>query len=342
MSRAFFRKALVAATLAAPGFLKLAAPGFLTLAAPAFLTLAAPAYAQAGSVTMIAPFAAGGPTDVGARALADAMGRSMKTPVVVENIGGAGGNIGAARAARANPDGTTLLYTNISLAISPALYDQLAYDPARDFAAVGVTNFATTMLLARKDLPVRDVGEFIAFAKAKGLGVLMGNTGPGGPSDLCARLIMRAIGAQFTLVSYKGTGPAMTDLIAGRLDVMCDSVVTAAAQTRAGTVKALGVTGTKRSIFQPDTPTLDEQGLKGVDYKVWSGLFAPRKTPDDVLDRVHAGFVAALADPDFRAVAEKLGQEIPSGDLISRAGADAFLRDEIALWGPLLKDAGKP
>jgi tripartite-type tricarboxylate transporter receptor subunit TctC len=141
----------------------------------------ASAQLEARPITMVAPFAAGGPTDVGARSLADAMGRALKTPVVVENVGGAGGNIGAARVARANPDGATLLYTNISLAISPALYDSLAYDPARDFAAVGITNFATTMLLARKDLPAATFAEFLSFLKAKGPGVLMGNTGLIGP-----------------------------------------------------------------------------------------------------------------------------------------------------------------
>ncbi len=307
--------------------------------------LAAPAAAQDAfrrEVTVIAPFAPGGPTDVGARSLADAIGRQLQSTWIVENVGGAGGNIGAARAARAPPDGGTLLYTNISLAISPALYENLSYDPARDFAAIGVTNFATTMLLARKDFPASNFQEFLTYLKAQGPEILMGNTGPGGPSDLCARMIMKALGAKFTLVSYKGTGPAMTDLVSGRLDIMCDSVVTAAAQVRSGTVRTFGVTGVSRSSFQPDVPTLDEQGLHGVDYKVWSALFAPRKTPLAVLDRINAGFRAALNDPDFRAVAARLGQEIPSGDLTSRSGADDFLRAEISFWRPLLKDAAQP
>lgn len=308
------------------------------------LAFAPPARAQKFDhpVTMIAPFAAGGPTDVGARALADAMGRTLGVPVIVENVGGAGGNIGAARVARAAPDGSTLLYTNISLAISPALYDDLAYDPGRDFAAIGIANFAGTMLLARKDFPPATFSEFTTYLRERGRAILMGNTGPGGPSDLCARLLMRAIGSEFTLVSYKGTGPAMTDLIGGRLDIMCDSIVTAGPQVRAGLVKTYGVTGGERSRFAPDIPTLGEQGLQGVDHKVWSGLFAPAGAPTAILDRIHKGFVDALADKDFRAVAERLGQEIPTGALVERAGADDLLHSEIAMWGPLLRDHAKP
>lgn len=311
-------------------------------AVAALMAALTPARAQEDrhrAVTLIAPFAAGGPTDVGARSLADAIGRQLRETWIVENVGGAGGNIGAGRVARATPDGGALMYTNISLAISPALYDALPYDPARDFAAVGISNFATTMLLARKDLPVANFTEFVDYLRAKGPAILMGNTGPGGPSDLCARMIMRALGVRFTLVSYKGTGPAMTDLISGRVDIMCDSVVTAATQVRAGTVQTFGVVGAARSSFQPDVPTLDEQGLKGIDYKVWSGLFAPKKTPADILDRVNAGFRGALADPDFRRVSAQLGQEIPAGELVTRAGADAFLKSEIAQWGPMLKEA---
>jgi tripartite-type tricarboxylate transporter receptor subunit TctC len=291
------------------------------------------------TITMIVPFAAGGPSDVGGRSLADAMSKQLHQSIIIENDGGAGGNIGATKAAHANADGYTMMFTNFSIALSPALYNDLNYDAVRDFSSVGVALFSATMLLARNDLAPNAVPDLVSYLKSNGEKVLMATTGPGGPSDLCARLIMKATDAKLTLVPYKGTGPAMTDLIPGHVDIMCDAVATAAPQVKAGIVKTYGVTGHERSHFVPDVPTLVEQGLTSIDYEVWSALYVPSKTPKPVLDRIAAAFQGALKDPDFQKINATLGQEQATGDLTTPAGADAYLKSEIARWVPLLKSA---
>ena len=290
----------------------------------------------ARTITIVAPFPAGGPTDVGARALANAMAKQLKASIVVENVGGAGGNIGAARVAHAAPDGYTLLYTNFSLAISPTMFDALSYDAVQDFASIGLVSQASTLLLARRDFPAPTVAALMAMMSSHGDKILMATSGPGGPSDLCARLIMKSTGAKFTIVPFKGTAPAMTDLIAGHVDIMCDSISTALPQVKAGTVKTYGVTGLERSIFAPDVPTLDEQGLHGVNHRAWSGLYAPRRSPPAVIDALARALRGALADAEFRRTNTMLGQEILQGDLTTPAGADAFLAAEIKRWPPIL------
>jgi tripartite-type tricarboxylate transporter receptor subunit TctC len=293
------------------------------------------------AIALVVPFPAGGPSDVGARALADALGRQLHQALVVENVGGAGGNIGATRAAHAAADGYTLLFTNFSLAISPALYDNLAYDAVKDLASIGVASLSATLFLARADFPAASMPELLATLKHDGEKILMATSGPGGPSDLCALLTMKSLGTRFTIVPYKGTGPAMTDLIAGHVDLMCDSIITALPQVKAGVVKTYGVTGKTRSAIAPEIPTLDEQGLKGVDYSVWSALYAPKGTPPAIIDRLAAALEAALKDPDFIKISTTLGQELPHGDITTPSGADAFLRSEIARWTSLLKGAAR-
>lgn len=289
------------------------------------------------AITMIVPFAPGGPSDISGRALADAMSKQLHQTIIIENDGGAGGNIGATKAAHANPDGYTMMFTNFSIALSPALYDNLDYDAVKDFSSVGVAIFSATMLLARNDLPPKTVPDLVTYLKTNGEKVLMATTGPGGPSDLCARLIMKATDTKLTLVNYKGTGPAMTDLIPGHVDIMCDAVATAAPQVKAGIVKTYGVTGHQRSSFVPDVPTLVEQGLSSIDYTVWSALYVPSKTPKPILDRIAAAFQAALKDPAFQKINATSGQEQATGDLTTPTGADAYLKSEIARWTPLLK-----
>jgi putative tricarboxylic transport membrane protein len=290
------------------------------------------------AITLIVPFPAGGPSDIGARALADAMGRQLGKAMVVENLGGAGGNLGATRVAHAAPDGYTLMYTNFSLAISPALYDNLSYDAVKDLASIGVASTSATLLLARKDFPAATFPDLVATMRAQGEKLLMATSGPGGPSDLCALLIMKSLATHFTLVPYKGTGPAMTDLIAGHVDLMCDSIITVAPQVKAGMVKTYGATGTTRSAFAPDIPTLDEQGMTGVDYSVWSALYAPKATPQAAVARLAAALQATLKDPDFAKASATLGQDIAAGEITAPAGADQFLVAEIERWSALLKN----
>jgi tripartite-type tricarboxylate transporter receptor subunit TctC len=288
---------------------------------------------------MVVPFAAGGPSDISGRALADALGRQLHETIIVENDGGAGGNIGATKAAHANADGYTMMFTNFSIAISPALYDNLSYDAVKDFSSIGVAIFSATMLLARNDLPAATVPDLVTYLKTNNEKVLMATTGPGGPSDLCARLIMKATNTKVTLVPYKGTGPAMTDLIPGHVDLMCDAVATASPQVKAGEVKTFGVTGHERSHFVPDVPTLVEQGLANIDYAVWSALYVPAKTPKPVIDQIATAFRSALQDADFQKTSATLGQELATGKLATPSGADAYLKAEIARWKPLLKDS---
>jgi len=288
-------------------------------------------------IKMIVPFAAGGPSDIAGRTLADALARRLGQPVVVENVGGAGGNVGAARVAQSAPDGYTLMFTNISMAISPALYSDLAYDPVRDFVSIGIAVLSPTMLVARPDFATVPFKDFVEYLKSNGEKVAAATTGPGGPSHLCASLLMKQLKTRFNLIPYKGTGPAMTDVVAGRVDFVCDAVITAAVQAKAGSVKAYGIVGNVRSQIMPDLPTLAEQGLPDVAMQVWSGLYAPKATPGPVVDRLSGALEATLNDPDFQRKAVTVGQEIVPPELATPAGAAAFLRAEIDRWAPILK-----
>jgi tripartite-type tricarboxylate transporter receptor subunit TctC len=288
-------------------------------------------------IRMIVPFAAGGPSDVAGRTLADALGRRLGQPVVVEDIGGAGGNVGAERAAQSTPDGYTLMFTNISMAISPTLYPDLAYDPVKDFVSIGIAVFSPTMLVARRDFANVPFADFIAYLKNNGEKVNAATTGPGGPSDLCASLLMKQLQTRFNKIPYKGTGPAMTDVVAGRVDFVCDAVVTASVQARAGTVKAYGIVGTTRSKLMPELPTLAEQGLPNVAMQGWSALYAPKGTPEPIVGRLSAALEATLNDPQFQREAVAAGQETVPPELATPSGAAAFLQAEIARWAPILK-----
>jgi tripartite-type tricarboxylate transporter receptor subunit TctC len=288
-------------------------------------------------IKMIVPFAAGGPSDVAGRTLADALARRLGQPVVVENVGGAGGNVGAARVAQSAPDGYTLMFTNLSMAMSPALYSDLAYDPVRDFVSIGIAVLSPTMLVARPHFATVPFKDFIEYLKSNGEKVAAATTGPGGPSYLCASLLMKQLGTRFNLIPYKGTGPAMTDVVAGRVDFVCDAVITASVQAKAGNVKAYGIVGAARSQIMPDLPTLAEQGLPNVAMQVWSALYAPKATPGPIVDRISGALQATLNDQDFQSKAKAVGQEIVSPGLATPAGAAAFLQAEINRWAPILK-----
>jgi tripartite-type tricarboxylate transporter receptor subunit TctC len=306
----------------------------------AALSLVGSAAAQdypARPIKMIVPFAAGGPSDVAGRSLADAMSRNLKQSIIIENVGGAGGNIGAARAAQAQGDGYTLMFTNISMAVSPSLYANLPYDPVRDFASVGIPVWALSMLIARRDFMNVPFEVFLARLKTDGDKMIAATTGPGGPSDLCAGLIMKQLEIKLTLVPYQGTGPAMTDILAGRVDMMCDAILTSGPQVRAGAVKGYGIVGIKRSALMPDLPTLEEQGLPNVVTGVWNGLYAPKRTPQPIIERLSAALIAAQRDPEFVARTATLGQELITDERATPAGAAAYLEAEIARWAPLLK-----
>ncbi len=315
--------------------------GVCCIAALLLLWSGAPAVAEdaypSRPLKMIVPFAPGGPTDATGRMLAEGMARRLGQPIVVENFGGAGGNVGALRAAQSAADGYTLMFTNISMAVSPALYPDLAYDPVNDFIGIGIAVLQPTMLVARPSFADTAFADFIAYLKSNGEKVAAATTGPGGPSFLCASLVMKQLGTRFNLVPYQGTGPAMLDVAAGRADFVCDAAITASVQAKAGNVKAYGIVGNSRTKLLPDLPTLAEQGLPDVAMQVWSALYVPKGTPPAIVGRVSAALRGTLNDPDFQNKMTAAGQETVPSELATPAGATAFLRGEIGKWTPLIK-----
>ncbi|MFZ1425426.1 MAG: tripartite tricarboxylate transporter substrate-binding protein [Geminicoccaceae bacterium] len=227
------------------------------------------------AITMIVPFAAGGPTDTVGRLVAESMTKALGQQVIVENVGGAGGTLGVARVARADADGYTLLMYHIGQATSGALYRKLAYDPLADFAPVGRVTDVPMTLIARTDLEPATAQELIAYVREQKEALTLANAGPGSSSHLCGMLLMSALGVPLTTVPYKGTAPAMTDMLGGQIDLMCDQTTNTTGQIKAGKVKAYAVTTADRVAALPDLPTLQEAGLAGFEMSVWHGLWAP-------------------------------------------------------------------
>jgi len=234
-------------------------------------------------ITLVVPFAASGPTDTIARLLADAMGADLKQPVAVENISGAGGTVGATRVAKAPNDGYTLLLNHMGQATAPALYPKLAYDPLVDFQPIGRVSDGPMTLVARGNMPARDLKELIAWIKTNGKNVNFAHAGRGSVSHLCGLLLMKALNVQMTPVAYKGTGPAMTDLLSHQIDLMCDQTTNTAVLIRSGQIKVYAVTTNARVPSMKDVPTFAESGLPAVALTVWHGLFAPKGTPKPVV-----------------------------------------------------------
>ena len=292
-------------------------------------------------ITMVVPFAAGGPTDTVARLIAQPMSKTLKQQVIVENVLGAGGTIAVNRVAKAAADGYTLLIHHIGMSTAPALYRKLPYDAINDFEFIGLINEVPMTLVAKKDFPAKDLKELIAYVKANKEKINLANAGVGAASHLCGMLFMSAIQTDVLTVPYKGTGPAMNDLVGGQVDVMCDQTTSTTGQIKGGKVKVYGVTSKKRIASLPDVPTLDEQGLKGFEVVVWHGLYVPKGTPKAVVDRLNAALQDAIKDADFRANLARLGAEPVSADRARPEALHKFLQSEIAKWGPIIKKAGQ-
>jgi len=291
-------------------------------------------------VIIVVPAAAGGPTDTLTRVLAAAMSNAMKSQFIIENAGGAGGIIGINKAAKARPDGYTLLLYHIGMSTAPALYRKLPYDTLADFDTIGQVADVPMTLVARKAMPPAGFAEFLAYIRANRDKVTYAQAGIGSASYLCGLLFMSTIDAQFTQVPYKGTGPAMNDLIGGQVDFMCDQTTNTVPQIRSGNVKVYGVTTARRLASLADVPTLDEQGLRGFDLVVWNGLFAPRGTPKPALDKLVAALQAAVQDPAFKARLADLGAE-PVG--LAKATPESLrglLKAEIDKWTPIIRKSG--
>ncbi|HVF62481.1 MAG TPA: tripartite tricarboxylate transporter substrate-binding protein [Casimicrobiaceae bacterium] len=293
------------------------------------------------AITLVVPFAAGGPTDVVSRTLGVAMSRTLKQSVVIENKLGAGGTVGAAHVARAAPDGYTFLIHHNGMATAPALYRKLPYNPTADFEYVSQVIDVPMTLVARKDLPPNNFNELVAYLKANGDKVNLAHAGLGAVSHLCGMLFRKAVGVDLTTVPYQGTGPAMTALLGGQVDLLCDQTTQTTQHIKSGSVKLYGVTTTSRLKTLPDAPTLAEQGLKEFQVVVWHGIYAPKGTPKEAIDKFGAALRAALKDPDVVQRLNELGAVIVPDEKQTPAGLKTWLEQEIARYAPVIKAAGQ-
>lgn len=291
-------------------------------------------------VVLVVPFAAGGPTDVVARMIAIPMAKSLGGNVIVENTVGAGGTIAAARVAKAPADGHTIFIHHMGMATAPALYRKLPFDPLKNFEYLGQVLDVPMTLLAKKDFPAGNLTELIAYLKANRDKVSLANAGLGAVSHLCGMLFMSSIGVELTTIPYKGTGPAMNDLLGGQVDLLCDQTTQTVPVIKEGRVKIYGVTTPQRLAALPNVPTLDEQGLKGFEVKVWHGMYAPKGTPKDVLDKLNKALRDAMADPAVRQRMADLSSDIPPPEKITPEGLRAHLEAEINKWGPVIRKSG--
>ncbi|HEX7229668.1 MAG TPA: tripartite tricarboxylate transporter substrate binding protein BugD [Candidatus Binatia bacterium] len=291
-------------------------------------------------ITIVVPFAAGGPTDTVARLIAAPMSKTLKQQVIVENVGGAGGTIGANRVAKAAGDGYTLLLHHIGQSTAPALYRKLPYDPVADFEPIGLINEVPMTLVAKKDFPPKDVKELISYVKVNKDKVNLANAGLGAASHLCGMLFMSAIETDLTTVPYNGTAPAMNDLLGGQVDLMCDQTTNTTSQIKAEKIKVYGVTTRKRLASLPKVPTLEEAGLKGFEVTVWHALYAPKKTPKAVIDKLTSALQDALKDSNVKQRFGELGTEPVSSDRATPEALQKHLKAEIDKWTPIIKKAG--
>jgi len=291
-------------------------------------------------ITMVVPFAAGGPTDTVARLITVPMSKTLKQQVIVENVGGAGGTIAANRVAKAAPDGYTILIHHIGMATAPALYRKLPYNPMTDFEPIGLINEVPMALVAKKDFPAKDLKELIAYVKANKDKVNYANAGLGAASHLCGMLFMSAIQTDVTTVPYSGTAPAMNDLLGGQVDFMCDQTTNTTSQIKAGKIKVYGVTTKKRVPSLPNVPTMDEAGLKGFEVSIWHALYGPKGTPKPVIDKLTKALPEALKDASVRQRFADLGTEPVDEKRATPEALRAHLKAEIDRWGPIIKKAG--
>ena len=315
--------------------------GLLTLSLLPFSLQAADFPLKDKPVTLVVPFAAGGPTDRVARDLAEAMRKTLGNSVVVENAaGGPGGLIGATKVTRANPDGHTLLVHHIAMGIFPSLVRNLPFKVDSDFEYLGMINDVPMTLIGKPQLPANNYKELITWVNANKGSINLANAGLASASHLCGMLWQASVQVDMTTVPYKGTAPAMTDLIGGQVDLMCDQTTNTTQQIKANTVKVYGVTSAQRVASLKEVPTLAEQGMKGFEVVVWHGFYAPKGTPKPIMDKLVAALQAAVQDAPFKTRLAELGAEpVP----LAKANPDALrthLQAEINKWAPVIKKAG--
>jgi tripartite-type tricarboxylate transporter receptor subunit TctC len=292
-------------------------------------------------ITMLVPAAAGGPSDTVARLVAEAMSVDLGQRVVIENAGGAGGSLGAARVAKSAPDGYTILLYHIGVATFGALYPNLPYKQDEAFDSVGLVTEVPLTLVGRKDLPPADIAALFDWLKGKGAGATFGTAGVGAVSDLCGRLLIDATGIKPTVVPYKGTGPAMNDLIAGQIDFMCDQTTNTTNHIKSGGIKPYAATTRERIAVLPQVPTLNESGVKGFDLSAWHAIWTPKGTPEAVRQKLSASLQKALTDPKVIERFAALGTVPVSAQMATPAALDKRFKTETALWSKLLGGAAQ-
>jgi tripartite-type tricarboxylate transporter receptor subunit TctC len=293
------------------------------------------------TVTLVVPYSAGGPTDVVARLLAVPMGQSLGQTVVVENTVGAGGTIAPNRVAKSKNDGYTILIHHMGMATAPALYKKLPYDPLKDFEYIGQVLDVPMTLLSRKDFPANTFPELLDYVRKNQDKVSLANAGIGAVSQLCGMLFMHQVGVKLTTVPYKGAGPAMNDLMGGQVDLLCDQTTQTVPVIQDGKrAKVFGVTTPQRLSSLPDIPTLDEQGLKGFDVKVWHGMYAPKGTPKEVIDKLNKALNVAIKDDNVKKRIAELSSDLATPEKATPEGLRKHLEAEVARWDKVIKAAG--
>ena len=309
-----------------------------TAVAPATPALAADAYPSARPITLIVPFPPGGPTDAMARRLAEKLREPLKQNVIVENRSGAGGNIGSEYVASAKPDGYTLLFgTSGPLAINVSLYKRQGYNPETSFAPIIRLGHLPNILVVNPSVPVNNAAELIAYAKQHPDKLSYASSGNGASSHLAGILFNQMAGTQIMHIPYKGTGPALNDLLGGQVSMSFTDILTALPYIKAGKLRAIGLASAQRSDALPDLPTLSEQGLAGYDVSVFFGIVAPKGTPADVVDTLNQAFKTALADPGIKQTLHSQG--IVEAQDQSPQGLSAFITTEVPKWRELIKSA---
>ena len=293
-------------------------------------------------ITLVVPFSAGGPSDKIARDLAEAMRKPLDQTVVVDNTAGAGGTIGAARVARATPDGYTLLVHHIGMSTAPTLYKKLPYKTLEDFEYLGLINEAPSILIGRPGLTATHLAELRTWISANDGKVNLANAGVGSASHLCSLVLQATLKSKMTLVPYKGTAPAMTDMMGGQVDLMCEQAINAVPQIEAKKVKVYGVTSQQRMPLPVLTqvPTLAEAGLTGFEMSVWHGVYAPKGTPPAVLAKLNAAIRTALKDPELIKREEALGVRVVTDSRLEPAEHKKYVESEINRWSKIIQDSG--
>jgi tripartite-type tricarboxylate transporter receptor subunit TctC len=292
-------------------------------------------------ITLIVPFAAGGPTDVVARIVAEHMSRTLGQQLVVENVAGAGGTTGTTRAAQAAPDGYTLEMGHMGThGAAPAVYPDLKYDPVKSFQPIGLAAGTPILIVARKSFPAKDLKEFVAYVKANSEKLNEAHAGVGSVSFTTCSFLNSLLGAKPTRVVYRGTGPALNDLVSGQVDYMCDQIVNLVPQIQAGTIKAYAVALPQRSPALPDVPTTKEGGLPDFLVSAWNAIFAPKGTPPEIVKKLSDALQKALADANTRKRLLDLGADLSDTKAQTPEGLGKLVESEVARWNKVLKSVG--